>query len=115
MRPTELTPGRTQARPRIYTVPHGTPFFVALAEALLAGRLSVPSGLRPTPLELASITLLLPTRRDIGALQDAFLKAADGAALLLPTIKLISHISDAPQAFADVGDGGGTLADAKPA
>src|SRR5262245_21162011 len=114
MRPTELSPGRALAQ-RIYTVPHGTPFFAALAEALLTGRLNLPSGRRPAPLELAGITLLLPTRRDIAAVQDAFLKAADGAALLLPNIKLISHISDAPQPFADAGDGQGTPADAKPA
>jgi ATP-dependent helicase/nuclease subunit B len=115
MRPTELSPGRALGRPRIYTVPHGTPFFAALAEALLAGRLSLPSGSRPAPLELAGITLLLPTRRDIGALQEAFLKAADGAAVLLPNIKLISHISDAPHPFADAGEGGGTPAEEKPA
>jgi len=115
MRPTELSQGPAQGRPRIYTVPHGTPFFAALAEALLAGRLSLPSARPPAPLELAGITLLLPTRRDIGALQDAFLKAADGAALLLPNIKLISHISDAPHPFADASAGEATLADARPA
>jgi ATP-dependent helicase/nuclease subunit B len=114
MRPTELSPGRPQARPRIYTVPHGTPFFAALAEALLAGRLTVPNGRPPAPLDLAGVSLLLPTRRDIGAVQEAFLKAAGGAALLLPNIKLISHISDAPHPFADAGEGAG-LADAKPA
>ncbi len=96
-------------------MPHGTPFFAALAEALLAGRLSLPSARRPAPLELAGITLLLPTRRDIGALQEAFLKAADGAAVLLPNIKLISHFSDAPHPFADASEGEGTLAEAKPA
>jgi ATP-dependent helicase/nuclease subunit B len=115
MRSIDLFAGRAQARPRIYTVPHGTPFFAALAEALLAGRLSVPSGRRPTPLELADVTLLLPTRRDIGALQDAFLKTAGNGALLLPNIKLISHISDAPHPFGDAGEGAGMPTDARPA
>src|SRR5262245_63700093 len=118
MRPADLfsLPRARRSPPgRIWTVPHGRPFLRAVAEALLTGQLPLPGRRRFGPLELAGITLLLPTRRDIAAVQDAFLKAADGAALLLPNIKLISHISDAPQPFADAGDGQGTPADAKPA
>src|SRR5689334_23423388 len=113
---------RTQ---RIYTVPHGTPFLPAIAEALLTGNLPTPGGPRPRPLELASSTLLLPTRRDIEALTAAFLQAgrsagvprkprADepggpssgpGSALLLPKIKLISHSGETAAAFGSGSDG----------
>jgi ATP-dependent helicase/nuclease subunit B len=98
MRPADLfsLPRARRAPGRIFTVPHGRPFLRTIAEALLAGQLPSPRGRRFDPLELSGITLLLPTRRDIAAVQEAFLEAANGAALLLPKIKLISHLSDAP-------------------
>jgi ATP-dependent helicase/nuclease subunit B len=102
MRPADLfsLPRARRAPGRLFTVPHGRPFLRAVAEALLAGQLPSPQGRRFEPLELAGISLLLPTRRDIAAVQDAFLQAANGAALLLPKIKLISHLSDAPAPLA---------------
>lgn len=75
---------------RIYTVRAGRPFLRALAEALLAGDLPVEGGPRPTPLELADTTLLLPSRGTVAALQTAFLEAGKGAALLLPRIKPVA-------------------------
>ena len=74
---------------RIYTVPPGRPFLEALAEALMTGQLPIPGGARPGPMQLADTTLLLPTRRATRALQDAFLEAAGGTALLLPRIRPI--------------------------
>src|SRR5262245_49993631 len=102
MRPADLfsLPRARRAPRRIFTVPHGRPFLRAVAEALLAGQLPSPRGRRFAPLELAGITLLLPTRRDITAVQEAFLEAANGAALLLPKVKLISHLSDTPAPLA---------------
>ena len=82
-----------QAR-RIYTIPPGRPFLTALADALLTGELPVPGGPRPGPLQLADTTLLLPTRRATRALQEAFLKAAGGAAVLLPKIMPIIGAAD---------------------
>jgi ATP-dependent helicase/nuclease subunit B len=72
------------ATSRIYTVPPGRPFLAALAEALLAGNLPAAGGTPPGPMQLADVTLLLPTRRATRALQEAFLKASGGTALLLP-------------------------------
>src|SRR5258705_3228144 len=119
MPPTDLF-GAARARPRtprIFTVPHGTPFLWAVAEALLAGNLPLPGGRPPQPLELAGITLLLPTRRDIDALHAAFLKAGrttgTGAALLLPKIKLISHSGEPAVAFGS--DGAAVAGAGKPA
>ena len=74
---------------RIYTVPPGRPFLAALADAVLQGHLPVPGGARPGPLQLADATVLLPTRRATRALQEAFLRASGGSALLLPRIRPI--------------------------
>ena len=81
---------------RIYTVPHGTPFLPAVAGALLSGNLPVAGGPRPRPLELAGITLLLPTRRDIDAL----------------TAQALRVLSD-PAAFRSPGQAGAALIDEK--
>ena len=67
----------------IYTVPPGRPFLTALRRGAARRRPAV-GGPRPGPLQLADVTLLLPTRRGDMALQEAFLEASDGAALLLP-------------------------------
>jgi ATP-dependent helicase/nuclease subunit B len=82
---------RTTAAPakRIYTIPSGLPFLATLARALLAGELPVAGGAPPGPLELADVTLLLPTRRATAGLQRAFLESARGAALLLPKVRPI--------------------------
>jgi ATP-dependent helicase/nuclease subunit B len=76
---------------RVYTVDPGQPFLAALAGALLAGDLPVAGGVRPDPLQLADITLYLPARRATRALQEAFLQASNGEALLLPSIRLIGE------------------------
>jgi double-strand break repair protein AddB len=89
---------------RIYTVPAGRPFLTALAEALVAGDLPVPGRARTDPLALADVTLLLPTRRATRALQEAFLKAAGGTAVLLPRIRPIIGAAE---------EGGGVLSSAE--
>ena len=90
--------------PRIYTVAAGTPFLTALARALLAGDLPAPGGKRPAPLQLAEATLLLPTRRLTRALQEAFLRACDGAAILLPRLKAVAEGSEDLDLIAGVED-----------
>jgi ATP-dependent helicase/nuclease subunit B len=80
--------------PLIYTLPPGLPFLGTLAEAILAGDLPRQGGTKPTPISLAQVTLLLPTRRATRALQEAFLTASKGAALLLPKIKPIGEGSE---------------------
>ena len=77
--------------PRVYTVPPGLPFLRTLADAILAGDLPNEGGPKPTPISLAGYTLLLPTRRATRAVQDAFLAASGGAALLLPKIRPIGE------------------------
>ena len=57
------------------------PFVDALAHGLLDDPRT-----RADPLALTRATILLPTRRACRALSDAFLRAADGTALLLPRL-----------------------------
>lgn len=77
------------SEPSIYTVPPGLPFLRTLADAILAGDLPRPGGTRPSPIGLAGYTLLLPTRRATRALQEAFLAASGGQALLMPRLQPI--------------------------
>ena len=68
----------TGGTPRVTTIAAGVSFVDALARGLLARA--------GDPLELARGTVLLPTRRACRALQEAFLRASDGRALLLPRL-----------------------------
>lgn len=63
-------------RGALFTIPGWRPFADDLAAGLLAQF--------PDPLELARLLLLLPTRRSIRALTEAFLRESEGRALLLP-------------------------------
>ncbi len=87
--------GRTGAKApdsaRVFTVPPGRPFLTSLARAILSGGLPAPGGRAPSPLELPDVTLLLPTRRAARAMQEAFLVASGGRAMLLPRIRPISE------------------------
>ncbi len=75
----------------------------------------MPAGSRRPPalLELPRVTLYLPTRRATRALQDAFLRAAGGRALLLPKIVPISEgeedLSLIAAAASDVDTYGGAI------
>jgi ATP-dependent helicase/nuclease subunit B len=64
-------------QPRVYTLPPSAPFVDTLARGLLARS-------HGDPLSLAAVTVLLPTRRAARALRDAFLRAAEGRAAILP-------------------------------
>lgn len=76
---------------RVFSVPPGRPFLHALATAILAGDLPASGGHAPQLLDLPAITLLLPTRRATRAMQDAFLSAGGGRAMMLPRIRPISE------------------------
>jgi len=76
-------------RPRLYTIPPSAPFLSTLASAVLSGDLPVPGGAKPDALELPRAIIYLPTRRAVRALRDAFLEAAGGRAVLLPSIRAL--------------------------
>jgi ATP-dependent helicase/nuclease subunit B len=77
-------------QPRLYTIAPDRPFLSTLAEGLLAGA-------GPDPLALTRITVLLPTRRAVRALRDAFLRVLPnwreaGMPLLLPRMRPIGDL-----------------------
>lgn len=72
------------ARPNVFTVPPGASF----VDALVAGVMHECAD----PLALGDITLLLPNRRAVRAVTDAFLRHRDGAATLLPRLRPIGDV-----------------------
>lgn len=71
----------------IYTIPPDRSFVDALAEGILS-----ESG--DAPQALLDYTILLPTRRACRALRDAFLRAGDGKALLLPAMRPLGDVDE---------------------
>ena len=67
------------ARPGIFTIPPGTPF----ADALVAGLLAQAGD---NPLALADARILVPTRRAVRALAEAFLRRTGGRPMVLPAM-----------------------------
>lgn len=91
-------------RPRLFTIPPARPFLPTLAEGLV----SLTGG---DPLGLSRATVLLPTRRAVRALREAFLRIAPsgrdpGAPLLLPRMRPIGDFDDDELAFVDDGGTG---------
>jgi len=88
------------ASPQVFTIPPDAPFLKVLAQAVLDGfpdRL----GSRPTPLEIARITILLPTRRAARELERIFFDMNGGRGLLLPRIRPIGDIDEELFGFLD--------------
>jgi ATP-dependent helicase/nuclease subunit B len=83
--------------PQIYTIPATQPFLDALVAGLFDrfGR---------SPLDLAEATILLPSRRAVRALSDAFLKAGGGVPMLLPRMAALGDL-DADEIELGAGDG----------
>jgi len=82
------------AASRVWSIGAGRPFLDTLARAILAGDLPQQTGSPPDKLPLAGMTILLPTHRAVRALQEAFLRAAAGRALLLPRLVPISETDE---------------------
>ena len=70
----------------IYTIPAGHPFAHDLAAGIIA---SVQK-----PEQLASMKILLPSRRAAQALRTAFVQQADGQALFLPDMQPIGDVDE---------------------
>jgi len=80
---------------RVFTIPASVPFVDGLAAGLLAGSAGAPFA-------LTDHLILLPTRRSVGALRDAFLRQS-GQALLLPRMRAIDDVDEDELDFADTG------------
>ena len=94
--------------PTLFTMPPGTPFLDRLAAALLED-LSLGGRFEGT-FELADATILLPTRRAVRALGDAFLRAGEGRALILPSIRALGDVDEEELVLDPVGLGAEALA-----
>ena len=71
----------------VYTIPPDHSFVDSLATGVLAE-------VGDTPQTLLEYTILLPTRRACRALRDAFLRASNGTALLLPTMRPLGDVDE---------------------
>ena len=94
-------------QPKVYTIAPERPFLATLADELLA----TTGG---DPLRLTRVTILLPTRRAVRALRDAFLRAAPGGheagtPLLLPRMRPIDDLDSDELTLADGTADNGTL------
>ncbi len=84
----------SRTSPQLYSIPPGEPFVDVLADQLL----------RETdgdPLRLGTYTVLLPTRRACRALAEAFLRVADGRALVLPAMRPIGDVDETALVLGD--------------
>ncbi len=77
----------------LFTLPPHLPFLDAIAAEWLAAGTQ-------DPLATADGLILLPTRRAARSLAEAFLRATEGQALLLPRITAIGALDEAPLALA---------------
>lgn len=102
------TPGTAS---HVWSIATGRPFLDTLASAILAGDLPQPGGGPPDQLALAAMTILLPTNRAVRAMQEAFLRAANGRALLLPRLMPIAASDEEGGLLADLGSSGSPLAE----
>ena len=82
------------SRPNLYTITPGAPFLETLARAILEGALPHAGGQPPDRLELSRWTILLPTRRAVRALGDAFMQVSGDTALLLPQIRPLGDVEE---------------------
>src|SRR5215472_4412569 len=81
----------------VYAIPFDQPFLDTLVAGLMARA-------GKEPLALTRMTVLLPTRRAARSLREAFLRAGDGRALLLPRMMPVGDLD--PAELALLGDEG---------
>lgn len=77
--------------PHVFSIPAGAPFLPILADALLAREL-VAFG--SDPIDLAGVTVLLPTRRAVRAFRDVLVARLGGKTAILPAIRSIGDIDE---------------------
>ncbi len=97
--------------PRVFTIPPSAPFLPTLIKALASGKFFGFAATRD-PLELARVTLFLPTRRACRLARDAFLDIWPGDATILPRIVPIGDIDEDEIAFAESASGEGLATEA---
>ncbi len=80
--------------PKVFTIPAGENFVAAMARQVLTETAD-------DPLALSAMLILLPTRRAVRALREAFLAQAEGKPLLLPRMQPLGDIDEDDPSLAD--------------
>ncbi|MCK5424447.1 MAG: double-strand break repair protein AddB [Emcibacter sp.] len=80
-------PRRLKKTPELYTLPSHRSFVDGLVNGI-RGRYG------DDPLSLSDVLILLPNRRAVRSLRDAFLRAADGKSLMLPRMEPIGDVDE---------------------
>ncbi len=93
------------AKANVFTIPASAPFLPALIAALRAGKLAPGFPASHDPLELARLTLYLPTRRACRLAREAFLDALNTDAAILPRIVALGDLDEDEIAFAEAATG----------
>lgn len=84
--------------PSVYTISSG----YAFVDALVAG---LHARFGDDPLKLSSATILLPNRRAVRSLKEAFLRFYDKKPVLLPTMRAIGDVDEGEVSFLGTGFG----------
>src|SRR4051794_30349378 len=79
---------------RVFSVAPGAPFLPTLVDALLGGQFGAIPGFGQDPLALATVTILVPTRRAARALGDLLLARAASGVTVLPRIRPIGDVDE---------------------
>ena len=82
-----------KAAANVFTIPPSAPFLSTLVEALFEGRLVPGFRYRGEPLQLADVTIFLPTRRAAFALAEIIGQRLGGSAIL-PRIRPLGDVDD---------------------
>lgn len=77
--------------PRLYSIAPGIPFVDALAQGMTA---RIAAGTPDDPLALARATVLVPTRRAVRSLREAFLRSTGGRPVLLPRMMPLGDLDE---------------------
>src|SRR5438445_1060952 len=93
---------------RVFSVPLSVPFLRTVIAALVDGRLVDGFEARRDPLNLATATLYLPTRRAMRLAREVFLDELSTDAAILPRIVALGDIDEDELSFADEADIFGT-------
>jgi ATP-dependent helicase/nuclease subunit B len=93
------------AKPNVFTIPASAPFLPALIDALRASKLVPGFPATRDPLELARLTLYLPTRRACRLARAVFLDRLEGEAAILPRIVALGDLDEDEIAFAEAATG----------
>jgi ATP-dependent helicase/nuclease subunit B len=88
-----------RSAPRVLSIPPGAPFLPTLAETLLSGALVPGFRFGGDPLELADVTIYVPTRRAARTLRGILAEMLGGGAAILPTIRPLGEFDEDEAAF----------------